>query len=72
MELEFCLHKITKYMTETYIYDNYSEGFLNATIRKSLVREAARNLRSHGEQYIGCVLSSHHIMADFLKILGIF
>ena len=30
-----------KYMAETYIDDNYSEGLIKSTIRKSLVGEAA-------------------------------
>ena len=38
-----------KYMAETYIDDNYSEGLLKATIRKFLVGEAVRHLRSQGD-----------------------
>ena len=35
-------------MAKTYIYDKYSEGLLKATIRKSLVGDAARHLRCQG------------------------
>ena len=36
-------------MAETCIDDNYSEGLIKSTIRKFLVGEAARHIRSQGD-----------------------
>ena len=47
-----------KYMAETYIDDNYSEGLLKATIIKYLVAEAARHLRSQRDVTVAEIMAN--------------
>ena len=46
-----------KYMAETYIDDDYS-GLLKSTIRKSLVGEAARHIRSQGDVTVSEIMAT--------------
>ena len=47
-----------KYVAETYIDDNYSEVLLKSTIRKSLVGEAARHIRSQGDVTVSEIMAT--------------
>ena len=44
-------------MAKTYIDDNYS-GLLKSTIRKSLVGEAARHIRSQGDVTVSEIMAT--------------